>query len=286
MRPMKALRDPAPSRWAYRVQRLMLTPGVRIFLRWGLPVAALAMAAGLWAADADRRMALVDRAAEMRRQIEQRPEFMVNLVAIEGASDEVAADLREVTAIDVPVSSFDLDLNAIRTRAEEIDAVAGAEVHIRAGGVLEIAVTERIPAVVWRGRQGLELLDGDGHRVASLLHRTDRADLPLLAGDGAEAVVPAALELYRIGHPVRPRIRGLLRVGERRWDVVLDRGQRILLPETGAEAAFQRVIALDEARGLFARDVTVVDMRNPDRPTVRMGETAAETFRTLRLTGN
>ena len=45
-------------------------------------------------------------------------------------------------------------------------------------------------------------------------------------------------------------------MGERRWDVVLDRDQRILLPETGPVPALERVIALDKAEHLLDRDIT------------------------------
>ena len=285
MRSLKR-RDPAPSRSAYKLQRLMLPPGVRIFLRWGLPVSFVAFAAGLWAADPDRREQLLESAHEMRRQIEQRPEFMVNLLAIEGASDEVAEDIREVLALDLPVSSFDLELPALKARAEEIHAVASAAVGGKAGGVLEVRVDEREPAVVWRGRDGLEMLDREGHRVATLTTRSDRPDLPLLAGDGAETAVVEAVELYATARPRDPRIRGLLRVGERRWDGILDRGQRILLPEENPAPALERVIALDQVRSLFKRDVTVVDMRNPARPTLRLGPDASSDFRESRLAGD
>ena len=286
MRPLKRMRDPAPSRGAYKLQRLMLTPGVRIFLRWGLPVACIAFGAGIWAADEDRREALVEAATEMRSQIQQRPEFMVDLMAIEGASDEVAADLRDILPIDFPLSSFDLDLEAIRARAEELDAVSEASVRVLAGGILELTVTERVPAIVWRRRDGLELLDAEGHRVASLAARSDRSDLPLVAGGGADNAIPEAMALMEAARPIDGRIRGLLRVGARRWDVVLDRDQRILLPEDAPVPALERVIALDEVRDLFARDLTVIDMRNPDRPTLRMGTEAADHFRDTRFTGS
>jgi cell division protein FtsQ len=77
-------------------------------------------------------------------------------------------------------------------------------------------------------------------------------------------------------------LRGLVRVGERRWDVVLDRDQRILLPEADPVPALERVIALDEATELLARDVAVVDMRNPSRPTLRLTAAAMEELRRLR----
>ena len=36
-------RDPAPSRWAYKMQRLWLTPAFRVFMRFGLPVLVVAL---------------------------------------------------------------------------------------------------------------------------------------------------------------------------------------------------------------------------------------------------
>ena len=71
-------------------------------------------------------------------------------------------------------------------------------------------------------------------------------------------------------------MRGLVRMGERRWDVVLDRGQRILLPEANPVRALERVIVLDEVQETLARDVVVVDMRLAARPTLRMSENAVE----------
>lgn len=279
MRPLGRLRDPAPSRWAYRMHRLMLTPLFRLFLRVGLPVGCVLLAGSIYFADGDRREALIEGASDMRRQIEQRPEFMVNLMAIDGASDEVSTLLREVMPVDFPVSSFDLDLEGLQATVEEIDAVASASVRIRSGGVLQLDITERVPAVVWRNRDGLELLDAEGHRVAQIAERRARPDLVLLAGDGASKAVPEALALHAAAKLIEPRVRGLLRVGDRRWDVVLDRDQRILLPEEQPIAALERVVAMNDVQDLLERDVTVVDMRTPGRPVLRMSPDAATAYR-------
>ena len=213
--------------------------------------------------------AVRDYAADLRRTIEERPEFTVKLMAIDGAAEEVAEDIREILPIDFPVSSFDLELEELRARIEELDAVARVSVRIRTGGILQIDVVERMPAVVWRGPQGIELLDAEGRRVASLDRRAARPDLPLVAGEGADLAVPEALRLVAIAGPFGQRLRGLLRVGERRWDLILDREQRIMLPETGAQLALEHVVGLDQVHDLFARDIRVVDYRNPARPTLR-----------------
>ena len=157
----------------------------------------------------------------------------------------------------LPASSLELDVNAVRDRIESLDAVERARVRALASGVLEIRAIERVPVVVWRSAAGLELLDQNGVRVAEVDSRLRRPDLPLIAGEGAEAHVPEALALLAETRAVAERLRGLVRVGERRWDLVLDRGQVVKLPEADPVLALRRVMALDAAEQLFARDLSV-----------------------------
>ncbi len=277
-----APRDPAPSRWSYRMQRLWLTPIFRQIMRVGLPLGTAFLLGSWYLTDPGTQEKLLAQVNDIRRSVAERPEFMVKLMSIDGASEELAQDIREVLPVDFPVSSFDLDLDQMRGVVEDLDAVASADLLIQSGGVLALTVRERVPAVVWRLRGALELLDETGRRVAALGHRGDRPDLPLIVGEGAERDVPQALALIEAAQPLETRLRGLVRMGERRWDVVLDRDQRILLPESGAVEALEHVIALDQAQDLLARDLAAVDMRNAHRPTLRMAEAAVEELRKIR----
>ncbi|WP_212523604.1 cell division protein FtsQ/DivIB [Actibacterium sp. MT2.3-13A] len=276
-------RDPAPSRWSYRLHRLWLTPLFRVLLRTGLPAFCLVFAVGVWMSDQGRRDDLRATVLELRRSIQERPEFMVRLMAVEGASAELDGDIREIVPVDFPISSFDLDLEEMRQTITGLDAVKSAQLRIRPGGILSVEITERTPAIIWRGPSGLELLDGEGHRVGPLTGRAARPDLPVIAGQGADLHVAQALELVAAARPIAHRIRGLERMGERRWDVVLDRGQRILLPEDDPVPALERVIALDGAEDMLTRDLLAVDMRNSARPTLRLAPRAVEEYRRLQL---
>lgn len=277
-----APRDPAPSRLAYRWQRMWLTPLWRAVFRVGLPGFAAAAAVGLYLSDDDRRAAIASGVETVRTSVEQRPEFMVNLMTVKGASPGLAEAIRAALPVDLPRSSFDLDLEALRVEAAALDAVAAVDVHIRPGGILEVVVAERVPAILWRSGEGLWLLDAEGHRVAPVASRLERPDLPIVAGEGAERVVPEALRLVSAAAPIGPRLRGLVRMGERRWDVVLDRGQRILLPETDAVRALDRVLALAQAEEMLDRDVTVIDLRQADRPTLRLTPEALDDLRQMK----
>lgn len=277
--PDAARRDPAPSRLAYKLHRLWLTPAFRAAARVGLPLFLVAMSAGAWLQDDARRAHLTGIFADLREQVKNRPEFAVTLLSVEGASPEVAEAVRAALALPLPASSLDLDLTAARDRVAELDAVREVQLRVQSGGVLRVTVTEREPAVVWRTETGLTLLDDTGHRVADIWARADRADLPLIAGQGADAAVPEALTLIAAAGPLLPRVRGLVRMGERRWDIVLDRDQRILLPAAQPLRALERLIALDMAQDLLARDVLAVDLRLEGRPALRLAPFALTEMR-------
>ena len=276
MRPMTPRNDPAPSRWSYRYQRLMLTPLFRKVLRVGVPFGLSFGLATAYLSDEARREQVLLTYADIRHQIETRPEFMVNLLAVEGASTAVAGEIREVFPIEFPVSSFDLDLNDVRQTIKALPAVADVDVRIRNGGVLVAEVTERQPVALWRTRDGLSVVDLEGVRIAAIESRTARPDLPVVAGKGADQAIPEALNILAAAAPLEDRVRGIIRIGERRWDLVLDRDQRILLPERTPVRAIERVIVLGDVQDMLERDLVAVDMRLGARPTIRMNARAVE----------
>ncbi len=267
-------RDPAPSRWDYKMQRLWLTPVFRIIFRFGLPVMAAALIGAGVLGSADRRAAIAATFADLREQFENRPEFRVSLIRVEGASRELADAVRAKLALRLPLSSFDLDLDAAREKIENLNAVASAVVRVRSGGVLEVVITERVPTLVWRSGAELMLLDDTGHRVAGLGARIDRADLPLIAGEGADLAAGEAIALLEAAGPINARLRGLVRIGDRRWDLILDRNQTIMLPEIAPLAALERLLALDAAEDILARDIVAVDLRFDQRPSLRLTQRA------------
>lgn len=282
MSQMTARPDPAPSRLKYRMERLMLTPLFRLLLRFGVPCLLTFGIASWWLSVDENRMKIIDTYADLRSQVESRPEFMVNMMAVDGASDLVADGIRQMLPLDFPISSFDLDLEAMRATVVSLDPVKAARLYVRQGNVLQVDVVERIPVVLWRNEQGLQLLDDEGYLVGPAFVRADWPELPLIVGDGADAYVTEALDLIAAAEPLSARVRGLVRMGERRWDVVLDREQRILLPETDAVQALERVIAMDQAVDMLERDLMAVDLRLPQRPTLRMTDGAVQELHRIR----
>ena len=286
MRPLNAMarhralpRDPAPSKWKYRYQRMMLTPGFRGLIRVGVPLALITIIGVSWYSHADNRAKTTAKWEQIKHDVQQRPEFMVSSMDVSGVDDALRDLVLAQLPTKFPVSSFDLDLEAMRVTVEGLDAVRSARVRVGDAGVLDVDITPRAPVAIWRDGDVLRLLDEDGTFAGYVTSRSDRLDLPLIAGKNAQENMDEALAIFREARPIADRLRGLARMGARRWDVVLDRDQRIMLPAQDPLAALARVIVLHQARDMLDRDVAVVDMRNGSRPTVRMNKEAANAFR-------
>lgn len=273
-------RDPAPTLWSYRYQRLMLTPFYRRLVRVGLPAAGVAVASALWLSADGNRAWLAGRAEALRDALYQRPEFLVHDVEVTGADRALAVAIHGIVDLEFPVSSFDIDLPALRAAVAALTAVRTVEAEVEPGGLLRIKVTQRVPVAVWRYADGLRLIDSEGVMTGMIASRSDRADLPLIAGDGAKEAIGEALALFAAAAPIAPRVRGLVRMGERRWDMVLDGDLRILLPERDPVPALERVLALHEAQDMLDRDLALVDMRLGARPTLRLNQPALNVLRT------
>ncbi|WP_339947557.1 cell division protein FtsQ/DivIB [uncultured Albimonas sp.] len=269
-------RDPSPARWRYRLDRLGRRGYVRFALR-RLAVPACLTLAGLWAWQSPTvHTSVLDLAERARAAVVERPEFAVLRLDIQGGSPDLQARVATRLDLQLPVSSLALDLAALKLEVETIPGVARAEPKVMADGALRIELAQRAPAALWRWDGQLHLLDRDGVIIGPVAARAARPNLPLILGEGADRAIAEALALWDLAQPVNDRLRGLVRVGERRWSLALSSGVVVHLPEKAPEAALRRLLHLERDEQLLDREVAVIDLRDPERPTLRLTPRAVD----------
>ena len=236
--------------------------------------------AGWWVVSDDRlRGAIENKAARLIERIAARPEFAVRGVEVAGGSAALRSEVERVVAVAPGASSLTMDVESIRQRVEALGPVKRASVQFDPQGTLRVAIVERIPVALFRkSSNDLVLIDEGGVEIGPSGPRADHPDLPVILGEGAEAHVGEVLALIDAAPEIIPRLRALIRVGQRRWDMVLDRDMLIKLPAEDAPEALSRIMALHYGEELLDRDLAVIDMRLPHRPAVRMKPEAAETY--------
>ena len=163
-------------------------------------------------------------------------------------------------------------------RIEKLTWVQHATVERHLPGTILVRLEERRPFAVWQNGGKFQLIDRSGDVVVQQDPAKD-ADafktLPLVVGAGApEAVAPLLDDLAALP-ALRARVVAAVRVGERRWNLHLNNGADVLLPEGAESAAMTRLMELQTSQALLDRPLQVVDMRLADRLVVRPAATVA-----------
>jgi cell division protein FtsQ len=169
-----------------------------------------------------------------------------------------------------------LFLDAARTRARLLTDpwIAEANVLKLYPGVLRIAIKERKAFALWQKDGKVALIAADG-TVLEPYVPARFASLPLLVGDGAEHAGHRFLALIGRHPDIARQVQASVLVAERRWDLHLKNGVEVLLPENDPEQALETLATLDRSKNLLSRDIVKVDLRLPDRVTVRLSDAAA-----------
>ncbi|HSO47965.1 MAG TPA: FtsQ-type POTRA domain-containing protein [Rhizobiaceae bacterium] len=199
--------------------------------------------------------------------------FKIEDVEINGVKEVSRIDVLTNIDLGVERSLFSFDVHAARKALRKLPWVAEARVAKAYPDRVIIDIVEKSAFAVWQNNGELWLIERDGKKIVPFEERF--AGLPLVVGAGAAE--KSAEFIAMIGrHPVlAERVNAHVRIGERRWNLVMDTGVTVKLPE-GGEAAELGELARIEAEGaLMSRDIGEIDMRISDRLVVRLTPEAA-----------
>lgn len=166
-------------------------------------------------------------------------------------------------------SLLGVDLQASRQRLEAIDWVAGATVERRLPDTLYVTLRERRAVALWQNGAEYTLIDRNGRTVRASRMPPGAESLLLLGGVGAPEHVGELLLLLAYEPALTRQLRAAVWVGQRRWNLVLNNGVEIWLPEEDAVAALQHVAKLEAQHRLLSREYGIVDLRLPDKLYLR-----------------
>ena len=265
-------RDPAPSRLGYKFSRWMLSPFIKKSVFFGMPLIILLLPVFIFLKDQNNKNLVEEIVLDFYRKVIERPEFMLSALSIQGSSDSLNAEIREILGLNFPISSFDLDLADIRNRVLSLPPVETAEVRLEGSSILHVKVKEKVPALLLKDDTGIHVLNKNGDYIRPLLSTEYGSKLPVITGEGAQKAAAEAFTLFSALYDKLDEVRGLVLVGGRRWNIVLKSGQVIMLPEKKSEQAVQKILILDKAEKILSRDIAVFDFRLPYRITLRFPE--------------
>jgi cell division protein FtsQ len=206
--------------------------------------------------------------------ITARTGFAVDQIKVVGNRQTSEIDVLDRLGLDGWTSLIGFDAEAARERIATLPWVEGAAVRKIYPHTLEVRIEEREPFALWQQGTSVSVIERSGEVIAPF-SGGKQALLPLIIGTGAPAMAPTFLDKVKRYPELAARVKGYIRVGERRWDLRLENGITIKLPEDDEDQAIAELVKIDHDNGLLTRDIAAVDMRLPDRLVVELSPEAA-----------
>jgi cell division protein FtsQ len=218
---------------------------------------------------------IVSAFKEARDQAANAAGFRILSVALSGNVHVSREEVLAIAGITGTTSLLFLDVAVVRDRLRTNPWIADATVLKLYPGELQVSLSERQAFALWQKDRRVSVIAEDG-TVLEPFVAPGLLQLPLVVGEGAETRAKAFLALLARYPVIRDQVRASILVGERRWNLRLRNGLDVRLPESDAAAAFDRLVALERDNKLTTRDIAAIDLRLPDRVTVRLSPAAAQ----------
>jgi cell division protein FtsQ len=201
--------------------------------------------------------------------------FNISAVALSGQKHLTREEIFAAAGVTGHSSLLFLDVADARVRLKTNPWIADATVQKLYPDRLQITIVEREAFALWQKAGRIGVIADDGTVLEPYISRRF-VSLPLFVGEGAGARAKDFRALLDRYPDIRDKLRASVLVAERRWNLRLKNGIDVRLPESDVERALDQLVALDREKNLLSRDISSIDLRLPDRVTVRLSDAAAQ----------
>lgn len=201
--------------------------------------------------------------------------FEVREVFVVGRVQTPRAQLLKALGANRGSAILGVDLTAARQRILALPWVRDASVERVLPDTVVIRIIERKPVALWQRQGTFTLVDAAGETIAG----ADAAafnTLLVIVGEGAPEHAVELRQMLAGEDTIGPRVKGAVWVGRRRWDLALEGGITVRLPDHDARGELHRLAVYQRVHRLLDRGVQTVDLRLADRVVIRRAPKASD----------
>jgi cell division protein FtsQ len=188
--------------------------------------------------------------------------FGISAIPISGNRYTPPGEIYRSLGFPLGGSIFGVDPQQARANLRRLDWVADAEIARHYPDTVYVRIVEKAPFALWQSSGGLYAVDRNGRPITQV-NAAEFRRLPFFFGDapqGASDLV-TAIHAHRA---VAARIRAMQRIDSRRWNLILDDGVVVKLPEDNWPREVGALERLIVDRGVLERDIAEIDLRSHD----------------------
>lgn len=203
--------------------------------------------------------------------------FRVENILVEGRTEVDAEVLRAIINLERGDPIFAFDPAETREMIERLSWVREAHVERRLPNTVYVGLVERTPVALWQHKNKLRVIDAEGVTLTDKLS-VNQKSLPIVVGEYANEQAYDLLVMLNAEPGIQKLVEAATWVGDRRWDLALKNDMVVRLPEMDIGLALSRLTQAQEQDKILDKDLSVIDLRETDRITVRTRPGAVQEY--------
>lgn len=205
--------------------------------------------------------------------------FEATKLVVEGNVNLHPVEIQALLGDQLGKTMFDFDVEEAREKINSVKWVQSSSVRKVFPDTIIIKVQEFHPFALWKVGDEVNLISSDGNVIGRAGQR--HMLLPQVVGEGANQEAANILSIIQLYPELSERAEAFVRVGKRRWNIVMKSGLRVMLPESDWQESLENLRAMQLEKRLLDRELVQVDMRLPDRMIMKLREKDAEVRKTV-----
>lgn len=194
--------------------------------------------------------------------------FVIERVDVMGEGRLREQDVRTALGVFAGDYLFGIDMERAQERVESLSWVDRAVVRRLWPDRIVVQIIERQPYALWQNDGVVQVVDIEG-TVISDANAAKYSALTLFVGEKAGSEAANIQNMMAEFPRMSLRAESFVHVSDKRWDVIFDEGAvRVQLPVQNMRAAIRRLEVLQSTTQILDRQISVIDMRLPDRLTL------------------
>lgn len=195
--------------------------------------------------------------------------FVVSRVDVMGEGRLNEQDVLKAVNVRPGDYFFGVDLETAQRRTESLPWVESAVVRRLWPNRIVVQLVENQPYAVWQNAGELNLIKSTGDVIAPVSAKASfPSDLLHVVGKGAGENAQILDTQIREWPGLRAKTVSAIYVSELRWDIMIEGGVKVKLPQRNIDQALARLAKLQRATQILDRQVSEIDLRLPNRITI------------------
>ncbi len=161
-------------------------------------------------------------------------------------------------------SIFLISITDIKTKLESLDCISSVNIEREYPDTIKIQVHEKQPIAIWQNEQNFYYITENGS-VMSIRKLKNIEKFIVVAGSNAPIHTPGLVSFLELDQELMSQVTSAIWVGNRRWNIKLENGMLIKLPEINPEIAWNKFIKINNDAEFKEKNYKSVDLRIQDR---------------------